>query len=155
MVFFEYLSKLQFRDEIERWIRFKVAECDLTGRDLLRLFDVCGRRCPAIFPGQFNSTGQVTAEVLGLERFLGDDTIRNFFKQFQRGENQRLYEPLREWQLGRVPERAEGYIVDLGRRYLSRMGSSKERGMGTIRGIMAGQSSSLDCGFSRSPAGAA
>src|SRR5258707_4676457 len=51
--------------------------------------------------------------LMGLERFPTDDTIRNLFRAFGMGQVQRLYEPLAEWQMQRLPQREEGYTLDL------------------------------------------
>lgn len=51
--------------------------------------------------------------MLGLPRFPCDDTIRNFFRQFGMGNVERLFAPLIECQMERVPARAEGYSLDL------------------------------------------
>ena len=69
--------------------------------------------------------------LLGLERFPTDDTIRNLFGAFGMGQVQRLYEPLAEWQMQRLPQRAEGYTLDLDstvfERYGQQEGSLKPR----------------------------
>ena len=49
----------------------------------------------------------------GLQRFPTDDTIRNLFRRFGIGQVQRLFEPLAEWQMERLPQRSEGYTLDL------------------------------------------
>jgi hypothetical protein len=51
--------------------------------------------------------------LLGLKRFPSDDTIRNLFRQFTMGNVERLFAPLLEWQMERLPVRAEGYSLDL------------------------------------------
>src|SRR6202161_3944283 len=51
--------------------------------------------------------------LLGLDRFPTDDTIRNLFRRFGMGQVQRLFEPLAEWQMQRLPQRADGYTLDL------------------------------------------
>ena len=52
-------------------------------------------------------------KLLGLERFPTDDTIRNLFKQFTMGHVQRFFPALAEWQMQRLPQRSEGYTLDL------------------------------------------
>ncbi len=52
--------------------------------------------------------------LLGMKRFPTDDTIRNLFRQFGMGEVERLFEPLIEWQMQRLPLRAEGYTPGSG-----------------------------------------
>src|SRR5262245_61169743 len=45
--------------------------------------------------------------LLGMPRFPTDDTIRNLFRRFGMGQVQRLFEPLAEWQMQRMPQRDE------------------------------------------------
>jgi hypothetical protein len=47
--------------------------------------------------------------VLGMVRFPCDDTLRNFFKRFRQAQVYGLYSALWRWQIGRLPERGEGY----------------------------------------------
>jgi DNA-directed RNA polymerase subunit N (RpoN/RPB10) len=68
--------------------------------------------------------------LLGLERFPTDDTIRNLFRAFGMGQVQRLYEPLAEWQMQRLPRRAEGYTLDLDSTVLERYGQQE----GSLKG---------------------
>src|SRR6201982_12671 len=51
--------------------------------------------------------------LLGMDRFPTDDTIRNLFRAFGMGPVQRLFEPLAEWQMQRLPQPAHGYTLDL------------------------------------------
>lgn len=60
--------------------------------------------------------------VLGLDRFPCDDTIRNLFRRFGMGNVERLFAPLIEWQMERVPARAEGYSLDLDSTIFERYG---------------------------------
>ena len=68
--------------------------------------------------------------LLGMERFPTDDTIRNLFRAFGMGQVQRLYEPLAEWQMQRLPRRAEGYTLDLDSTVLERYGQQE----GSLKG---------------------
>ena len=68
--------------------------------------------------------------LLGLERFPTDDTIRHLFGAFGMGQVQRLYEPLAEWQMQRLPQRAEGYTLDLDSTVLERNGQQE----GSLKG---------------------
>src|SRR5437588_1077014 len=67
--------------------------------------------------------------LLGLDRFPTDDTIRNLFRRFGMGQVQRLFAPLAEWQMQRLPQREEGYTLDLDstvfERYVQQEGSLK------------------------------
>ena len=68
--------------------------------------------------------------LLGLDRFPIDDTIRNLFRKFGMGQVQRLYEPLAEWQMGRLPQRSEGYTLDLDSTVFERYGKQE----GSLKG---------------------
>jgi Transposase DDE domain group 1 len=68
--------------------------------------------------------------LLGMERFPTDDTIRNLFRAFGMGEVQRLYEPLAEWQMQRLPQRPEGYALDLDSTVFERYGKQE----GSLKG---------------------
>lgn len=68
--------------------------------------------------------------LLGLERFPIDDTIRNLFRKFGMGHVQRLFEPLAEWQMERLPQRSEGYTLDLDSTVFERYGKQE----GSLKG---------------------
>ena len=68
--------------------------------------------------------------LLGMDRFPTDDTIRNLFRAFGMGEVQRLYEPLAEWQMQRLPRREEGYSLDLDSTVFERYGQQE----GSLKG---------------------
>ena len=68
--------------------------------------------------------------LLGLERFPTDDTIRNLFRRFGMGQVQRLFEPLTEWQMQRLPQRNEGYTLDLDSTVFERYGKQE----GSLKG---------------------
>ena|SRR5579859_4279251 len=44
--------------------------------------------------------------------FPSDSTIRDLFKRFMQGMVVEMYEPLRAWQVKRLPEGAGGYSLD-------------------------------------------
>jgi hypothetical protein len=73
---------------------------------------------------------QALHALLGMKRFPIDDTIRNLFRQFGMGQVQRLYEPLTEWQMQRLPQRAEGYTLDLDSTVFERYGKQE----GSLKG---------------------
>ena len=62
---------------------------------------------------QWLRADRVLHVLLGLKRFPGDDTIRNFFNRFSQGSIQRFWRPLWRWQLDQVPGRAAGFSLDL------------------------------------------
>lgn len=68
--------------------------------------------------------------LLGLDRFPTDDTIRNLFRRFTMGHVQRLFEPLAEWQMARLPRRSQGYTLDLDSTVFERYGKQE----GSLKG---------------------
>src|SRR3954471_143417 len=83
--------------------------------------------------------------LLGLDRFPTDDTIRNLFHRFGMGEVQRLFEPLAEWQMHRLPPRVEGYTLDLDSTVFERYGKQE--------GSLKGHNPRKHGSFASSPAG--
>jgi hypothetical protein len=63
--------------------------------------------------------------LLGMKRFPTDSTIRNLFKRFTQGMVVRMYEPLWAWQVQRLPERAQGYSLDLDSTVFERYGKQE------------------------------
>jgi hypothetical protein len=68
--------------------------------------------------------------LLGIKRFPSDDTIRNLFRRFGMGEVHQLYGPLAEWQMQRLPQRADGYSLDLDSTVFERYGEQE----GSLKG---------------------
>ena len=68
--------------------------------------------------------------LLGMDRFPTDDTIRNLFRRFGMGQVQRLFEPLAEWPMQRLPQRPEGDTLDLDSTVLERYGKQE----GSLKG---------------------
>jgi hypothetical protein len=60
--------------------------------------------------------------MLGMERFPGDDTIRNFFLRFSQAHVQAFWRPLWKWSLGKLVFWAEGFHLDLDSTVLQRSG---------------------------------
>jgi hypothetical protein len=69
--------------------------------------------------------------LLGIDRFPSDDTIRNLFLRFGMGEVQRFFEPMTEWMMERIPQRAEGHSLDLDSTVFERHGQQQE---GALKG---------------------
>jgi hypothetical protein len=68
--------------------------------------------------------------VLGVQRFPTDDTIRNLFGRFTMGDVQRLFEPLKRWEMQRLPVRSDGYSLDLDSTVFERYGEQE----GSLKG---------------------
>ena len=65
-------------------------------------------------------------EMLGMDRFPSDDTIRNLFLRFGMGEIQRFFEPMTEWMMERLARRVEGHSLDLDSTVFERHGQQQE-----------------------------
>src|SRR5450755_3429842 len=74
-------------------------------------------------------------ELLGIDRFPSDDTIRNLFLRFGIGEVQRFFEPMTEWMMERLPQRTEGYSLDLDSTVFERHGQQE----GALKGYNPGR----------------
>ena len=74
--------------------------------------------------------------LLGINRFPSDDTIRNLFLRFGMGEVQRFFEPMTEWMMERLPQRAEGHSLDLDSTVFARHGQQQE---GAMKGYNPGR----------------
>jgi hypothetical protein len=70
-------------------------------------------------------TDRALQQVLGLERCPSDDTIRNLFKRFTQGKVYEFYAGLKQWELPRLPMRAEGYSLDLDSTVFERYGEQE------------------------------
>lgn len=68
--------------------------------------------------------------VLGVDRFPTDDTICNLLRRFTMGNVQRLFEPLKRWELERLPLRQDGYSLDLDSTVFERYGEQE----GSLKG---------------------
>lgn len=68
--------------------------------------------------------------LLGLRRFPTDETICNLFRQFGMGQVQRFFEPLAQWQMQRLPQRPEGYTLDMDSTVFERYGKQE----GSLKG---------------------
>jgi hypothetical protein len=62
---------------------------------------------------------------MGIFRFPNDDTIRNFSRRFTQAAIYEFYDPLWRWMLKRVPQRDEGYTLDLDSTVFERYGKQQ------------------------------
>lgn len=63
--------------------------------------------------------------MLGIERFPGDDTVRNFFLRFSQAHVEAFWRPLWKWSLGKLTVRSEGFHLDLDSTVLQRSGQQE------------------------------
>jgi hypothetical protein len=74
---------------------------------------------------QWLRADHVLHALLGMERFPGDDTIRNFFLRFSQGQIEAFWRPLWRWSLGLVAGRAAGFSLDLDSTVFGREGQQE------------------------------
>ena len=74
--------------------------------------------------------------VLGIARFPGDDTVRNFFWRFTQRQIEEFWRPLWRWLLSLVVCPAEGFWIWIRRSFVARV-SRRACARATIRGARA------------------
>jgi hypothetical protein len=132
VVFFEFLRQVGYREAVSQHLPFRLTSPNAI--DPVQTFTafllsvVAGAR-------RFAHASLLRADValhalLGMAPFPGDDTIRNLFKRFGQGQCQRFFSGLWSWQLGRLPECAAGYSLDLDTTVFERY----SRQQGALRG---------------------
>jgi hypothetical protein len=74
---------------------------------------------------QWLRADHVLHAMLGMDRFPGDDTIRNFFLRFSQAHVEAFWRPLWKWSLGKLTVRSEGFHLDLDSTVLQRSGQQE------------------------------
>lgn len=74
---------------------------------------------------QWLRADHVLHTMLGMERFPGDDTIRNFFARFSQGTVEAFWRPVWKWSLEKLAPRSEGFHLDLDSTVLQRSGQQE------------------------------
>jgi hypothetical protein len=131
-VFISFLGKIRFVEKVRqhmpvRWRSPNNIEPTATLMGFLMTVLAGGKR--------FAHAGLLRGDralhaLMGIDRFPTDDTIRNLFRQFGMGQVQRLFEPLFEWQMEGLPQRSEGYTLDLDSTVFERYGRQE----GSLKG---------------------
>lgn len=126
-VFFEYLGKLGYAQKIAEHMPFQLKSPNAI--DPVHTFTafivsvLIGARRFA-HTGLFRIDKTLHA-LLGIVRFPNDDTIRNLFKRFTEANVYKFYDPLWRWMLERLPQRSEGYTLDLDSTVFERYGKQQ------------------------------
>ena len=68
--------------------------------------------------------------MLGIDRFPGDDTIRNFFLRFSQAHVEAFWRPMWKWSLEKLAPCSEGFHLDLDSTVLQRSGQQE----GAVKG---------------------
>jgi hypothetical protein len=126
-VFFEYLGKLGYAQKIAEHMPFQLKSPNAI--DPARTFTAF---IVSVLVGarRFAHTGLFRIDktlhtLMGIVRFPNDDTIRNLFKRFTEAHVYSFYDPLWRWMLERVPQRSEGYTLDLDSTVFERYGKQQ------------------------------
>ena len=132
VVFFEFLRRIGYREAVRQHLPFS-----LTSPNALDPVETFTAFLLSVVAGarRFAHTSLLRADkalhaLLGIARFPIDDTVRNLFKRFGRGQCQSFFSGLWSWQLERLPECAAGYSLDLDSTVFERYG----RQQGALRG---------------------
>ena len=131
-VFVAFLEKLNFTAKVREHMPFRFTSPNRIEPTItLTAFLI------AVLAGakRFAHTGLLRGDralhaLLGIQRFPTDDTIRNLFRRFQMGDVHRLFDPLSEWMMERLPVRTEGYTLDLDSTVFQRYGRQE----GSLKG---------------------
>jgi len=131
-VFVAFLGKLSFIDKVRQHMPFRFAspnqiEPAVTLTAFLMSVLAGARR--------FAHSGLLRGDralhaLLGIARFPSDDTMRNLFRRFRMGDVHRLFDPLAQWMMERLPRREGGYTLDLDSTVFERYGRQE----GSLKG---------------------
>ena len=131
-VFVSYLEKIDLAGKLRQWMPVSWRspnQIDPTHTFTAFLFAVL-TGAKRFAHTQWLRGDMALRALLGIERFPTDDTIRNLFRRFGMGEVQRLFSPLWEWQMERLPLRPDGYTLDLDSTVFERYGHQE----GSLKG---------------------
>ena len=126
-VFVAFLKKLEFVDKVRQYMPFRFTSPNhIEPSVTLVAFLV------SVLAGarRFAQTSLLRSDralhaLLGITRFPTDDTICNLFRRFRMGDVHRLFDPLAEWMMERLPLRPDGYTLDLDSTVFERYGSQE------------------------------
>lgn len=124
--FVTFLGQIGYAQELERWLPFAAP----TSNNAIPLAHTLTAFIVAVVAGgrrfahcQWLRADQVLHALLGLERFPGDDPIRNFFLRFTQAQIEAFWRPLWRWLLRLLACPKAGFSLDLDSTVFSREGS--------------------------------
>src|SRR6202011_3897273 len=131
-VFIAYLRKVEFVEKVRqcmpiRWRSPNQIDPSVTFTAFLMAVLVGAKR---FAHANWLRGDRALQALVGIDRFPSDDTIRNLFRRFSMATVQRLFEPLAQWQMERVPLHSEGYTLDLDSTVFERYGQQE----GSLKG---------------------
>jgi hypothetical protein len=123
--FIEYLGKIGYPQQVQAALPFAAP----TSNNAIPLAHTFTAFMVAVVTGvrrfaqtQWLRADQVLHAMLGLERFPGDDTIRNLFARFSQGTVEAFWRPIWKWSLEKLTSCAGGFHLDLDSTVLQRSG---------------------------------
>jgi hypothetical protein len=126
-VFIEYLQKIHYSETIQA----NMPVC-LTSPNAIDPSETFTAFLISVLSGarRFAHAGLLRLDkamhcLLGIARFPTDDTMRNLFKRFNQGKVTEFYSTLTQWQIQRLPERPEGYSLDMDSTVFERYGQQQ------------------------------
>jgi hypothetical protein len=126
-VFVEYLQRIGYSDAIRNFIPVQ-----LTSPNAIDPAETFTAFMISVLTGarRFAHAGLLRLDkalhcLLGIMRFPTDDTMRNLFKRFNQAKVSEFYSNLSQWQIDRLPERSEGYSIDLDSTVFERYGQQE------------------------------
>lgn len=110
VVFFEFLRQVGYVEVVNQYLPFRLTSPNaLDPAQTFTAFLLAVLAGARLFAhGSLLRADTALHQVLGMPRFLSDDSMRNLFKRFGQGECQRFFSGLWAWQLARLPECAAG-----------------------------------------------
>jgi Transposase DDE domain group 1 len=126
--FIEFLGQINYAQQVQSALPFGAP----TSNNAIPLVHTFTAFMMAVVTGgrRFAHTQWLRADhalhaMLGMERFPGDDTIRNFFARFSQCTIEAFWRPLWKWSLEKLTPRSEGFHLDLDSTVLQRSGQQE------------------------------
>ena len=126
--FVTFLGQIGYAQQLQQWLPFGAP----TSNNAIPLAHTLTAFMVAVVAGarrfahcQWLRADQVLHALLGLERFPGDDTIRNFFLRFTQAHIEAFWRPLWRWLLRLLACPKAGFSLDLDSTVFSREGSQE------------------------------
>ena len=126
--FIEFLARIDYVNQVQAALPFAAP----TSNNAIPLAHTLTAFMVAVVSGarrfahtQWLRADHVLHAMLGMERFPGDDTIRNFFARFSQATIEAFWRPIWKWSLEKLAPCSEGFHLDLDSTVLQRSGQQE------------------------------
>ena len=126
--FIEFLRRVGYVDQVQAALPFAAP----TSNNAIPLVHTLTAFMVSVVTGarrfahtQWLRADHVLHAMLGMDRFPGDDTVRNFFARFSQATVETFWRPIWKWSLERLAPCAEGFHLDLDSTVLQRSGQQE------------------------------